>query len=110
MLVSDLARALVAADTDNPNGTPGHEHNNLSVLQQHVAFFDQDNNGIVYPWETYTGKILSFYQLSLIFLSIDLSNVASNKQHSSILLLYLVTSHLFLRLFFNQECVPLVSM
>ncbi|EOY11989.1 Uncharacterized protein TCM_030614 [Theobroma cacao] len=46
-----LARALETPE-EHPNGTSGHKINSMSVFLQHVASFDQGNNGITYPWET----------------------------------------------------------
>ncbi|KAK7269153.1 hypothetical protein RIF29_21869 [Crotalaria pallida] len=73
-----MPRALIAPDTENVNGTWGHEHNNMSVLQQHVSFFDLNKDGIIYPWETFRGfrslginVIMCF--LNMIFLHVALS-------------------------------------
>ncbi|XP_050380754.1 peroxygenase-like isoform X2 [Argentina anserina] len=65
-----MPRAMVAPDMENINGTFSHKHQNMSVLQQHVAFFDQDNDGIIFPSETFRGfRVLGFNPVaSFIFM------------------------------------------
>ncbi|KAD7116540.1 hypothetical protein E3N88_03808 [Mikania micrantha] len=52
--------------------------NDQNVLQKHVAFFDRNNDGVIYPWETFQGfrAIGSGFLLSsfaAVFINVGLS-------------------------------------
>ncbi|KAF5742237.1 peroxygenase [Tripterygium wilfordii] len=66
-----LPRAVVAPDTENINGTRDHKHNGMSVLQQHAAFFDQDNDGVIFLSEMFRGfRAIGFNVFASLFFTI----------------------------------------
>lgn len=71
-----LARALEAVDPEHINGSTDYNNNDMSVLQQHVAFFDKDQDGIIYPCDTYKGfRAIGFNVLFSLFMAV-ITNVA----------------------------------
>lgn len=50
-------RANAAVSTASPDGDKEYTRRfkDYTVLQQHVMFWDQDSDGQIYPWDTYTG-------------------------------------------------------
>ncbi|PGH16411.1 hypothetical protein AJ79_01742 [Helicocarpus griseus UAMH5409] len=60
-------RANIAASQEAPHGTKDRnwasQHKDQTVLQQHCDFFDPDQDGIIYPHDTFSG----FYKLGFGF-------------------------------------------
>jgi len=52
-----LARSNVAPSQESPNGSEEYskKHSKNTVLQQHILFWDQDNDGVIWPQDTYKG-------------------------------------------------------
>ncbi|KAK4108277.1 Caleosin-domain-containing protein [Canariomyces notabilis] len=52
-----IARANLAVSMAKPEGSPESQNKfkDYTVLQQHVLFWDRDNDGQIYPWDTYIG-------------------------------------------------------
>ncbi|CAD6498819.1 BgTH12-04477 [Blumeria graminis f. sp. triticale] len=65
------ARANEAASVEAPRGSQGPYfdcHRHQTVLQQHVAFFDTDNDGVIWPLDTfYNFRRLDFNLFLSIF-------------------------------------------
>ncbi|KAJ3406607.1 hypothetical protein HDV05_005907 [Chytridiales sp. JEL 0842] len=62
-----VPRATVAPSKEHPNGSTDSPNPNLTVLQQHVAYWDPKGKGVIWPWDTFWG----FYKIGFnIFLSL----------------------------------------
>ncbi|KAG2439429.1 hypothetical protein HXX76_004785 [Chlamydomonas incerta] len=69
---ADVPRAYQAVDSKHPDGSKGLSIPTYTVLQQHAAFWDRDNDGRIYPYDTYVGcrEIGMSLPLSLAFMAL----------------------------------------
>ncbi|MQM23114.1 hypothetical protein Taro_056175 [Colocasia esculenta] len=70
-----MARAIAAVDKYHPRGTEGKDSKGLSVLQQHVSFFDRNKDGVIYPWETFQGFRAIGFNIFISFSAAILINI-----------------------------------
>ncbi|XP_022157764.1 probable peroxygenase 4 [Momordica charantia] len=66
------------ADQSSLASSPSKEGAEKNVLQRHVAFFDRNHDGVVYPWETFKGfraigAGLLLSTVSAVFINVGLS-------------------------------------
>ncbi|KAL8903824.1 MAG: hypothetical protein Q9207_003684 [Kuettlingeria erythrocarpa] len=59
LIDAGTARATLAVSKENPNGTVENDYaaknQHLTVVQQHVTYWDRDNDGVIWPYDTYIG-------------------------------------------------------
>lgn len=57
LIDAGVARVNIAPSTEAPEGTTQDDwaktHQNKTIMQQHVEYFDPDNDGIIWPTDTY---------------------------------------------------------
>ncbi|KAF9896833.1 hypothetical protein BX616_006670 [Lobosporangium transversale] len=68
------ARASIAATPSCPKGTTkdnwAAKHSHQTVLQQHCSFFDRDNDGVIWPLDTFRGFYALGFNVFLCVLSV----------------------------------------
>ncbi|TPX47035.1 plant seed peroxygenase [Synchytrium endobioticum] len=74
----EIPRANLAVSAEFPEGSQQARFKHLSVMQQHVTFFDFDDDGRIFPWDTYKGfRLMGFnfvYSfLAMLFINLNLS-------------------------------------
>ena len=74
LIFPGTARANLAPSCEYPYGTTTNswstQHAHQTVLQQHCAFFDPDNDGIIWPLDTFNGFHALGYNTLLCLLAV----------------------------------------
>ncbi|KAI9146314.1 caleosin [Paraphysoderma sedebokerense] len=68
-------RAREAVDREHPDGTIKPLHRDMSVLQQHCAFFDRNGDGKITPIETFLGFRALGFNLLISLLAVPIIHV-----------------------------------